>query len=337
MKLTSPLGKKYGEVHVMKSYHSSGMALLMALVMVAIASSLAAFIWYESQLNLARIQNIKQSYQAKHYSQGLLLWASDILREDYAQDENQSDSNTDAWLQGIQGMPVEDAVLSGSLVGLNNKFNVNNLVINGTVSEIHLEYFRRLLNGLEMDLAIADKIIDWIDLDQIPQTNGAEDFIYMAKSPRYKTGSKHFQHIRELMLLDGMNLEDYEKLLPYVTVLPVIGQNATKMNVNTMSPPLLKALNLQISNETALRLNQNNQANFPALQDFFRHEKMPYIITDEVAKTEIRTLADVKTTWLQAAATVQMEGQVFQMYALLKRNLAGDTRVFYRSKTPIIN
>lgn len=319
----------------MLMHHNRGMALLMALVMVAIASSLAAYIWYESQLNLARIQNIKQSYQAKHYSQGLMLWASDILREDYAQDENQSDNNNDAWLQGIQGMPVEDAVLSGSLTGLDNKFNVNNLVINGAVSEIHLAYFRRLLNTLEMDLSLADKIIDWIDLDQIPLANGAEDFIYLAKNPGYKTGSKHFQHIRELLLLDGMTAEDYQKLLPYVSVLPVIGQTATKMNLNTMSPPLLKALNLQITNEIAVRLNQNNRANFSSIQDFFNHEKMPYILTDDTAKSEIRELADVKTIWLQAASTVQMEGQVFQMYALLKRNLTGEARVMYRSMVPI--
>ncbi len=313
-----------------------GMALLMALVMVAIASSLAAYIWYESQLSIARIHNVKQSYQAKHYSQGLLLWASDILREDYNQDGPQYDSNTDPWLQGIQGMPVEDAILSGSLTSLDNKFNVNNLVIKGVVSEAHLQYFRRLLSTLEMDLAIADKIIDWIDADQIPLPGGAEDFIYMAKTPAYKTGSKHFQHIRELALLDGLSPEDYQKLIPYVTVLPVFDANGTKMNVNTLSPPLLKALHLAIANEMALQLNQNNAANFQSMNDFFQHKSVQYALFDTSIQNEIRDLADVQTRWLQAEATIQMEGQVFQMYALLKRNITGDARVIYRSLTPLL-
>ncbi len=316
------------------SRKNQGMAMLMALVMVAIASSLAAYIWYESQLSIARIYNIKQTYQAKHYSQGLLLWASDILREDYNQDGPQSDNNNDAWLQGIQGMPVEDAILSGTLTGLDGKFNVNNLVLNGEVSEKHLQYFRRLLSTLEMDLTIADKIIDWIDVDQIPQPNGAEDFIYMAKSPAYKTGSKHFQHIRELALLDGLSVEDYQRLLAYVTVLPVIGQ-ATKMNINTMSPPLLKALHHQITNEMALQINQNNAANFTTMNDFFGYKSVQYILFDSSIRNDIRVLADVKTLWLQAAATIQMEQQLFQMYALLRRNLSGDARVIYRSLTPL--
>lgn len=331
MSSTSVHGKKYGESVLVKQ---RGMAMLMALVMVAIASTLAAYIWYESQLTLARIQNVKQSYQAKHYSQGLLLWASDILREDYEQDEYQSDNNTDPWLQGIQGMPVEDAILSGGLEPLDNRFNVNNLVINGAVSAPHAAYFRRLLNSLEMDLGIADKIIDWIDADQMPMPNGAEDFVYLAKSPGYKTGSKHFQHVRELALLDGMTAADYQKLLPYVAVLPLTGQTATKMNVNTMSPPLLKALHLSISNEIALQLNQNNAASFPRMDDFFQHSSVQYTLHDPATRRDIQELADVKSIWIQAASTIQMEGQVFQMYALLRRNISGDARVVNRAWVP---
>lgn len=319
------------------AHHQQGVAMLMALVMVAIASSLAVLMWYQGQLNLARIQNLKQTYQAKHYSQGLLLWASDILRQDYEQSETQSDSHADAWLQGIQGMPVEEAVLSGSLLSLDDKFNVNNLVINDVVQESQLQYFRRLLNSLEMDLAIADKIIDWIDSDQIPQPNGAEDFVYLAKSPGYQTGSKHFQHIRELALLDGLSGEDYQKLKAYVTVLPVQGGQPTKMNVNMLSPPLIKALHLQISNEMALQLYQNNAANFPTMNDFFEHKSIKYVLFDATLKQQIRELIDVKTLWLQAAATVRIEGQVFQMFALLKRGNSGEARVVNRSMVPLIN
>ncbi|MCB1582348.1 MAG: type II secretion system minor pseudopilin GspK [Xanthomonadales bacterium] len=312
-----------------------GVAMLMALVMMAIASSLAVYMWYQGQLNLARIHNIKQTYQAKHYTQGLLLWASDILRADYEQGETQSDSNNDAWLQGIQGMLVEDAILSGSLLPMDNKFNVNNLVINNAISQPHLQYFRRLLSTLEIDLAIAEKIIDWIDLDQIPQAGGAEDFIYLAKSPPYITGSKHFQHIRELALLDGIDYEDYQKLIQYVTVLPLTKGQATKMNVNTLSPPLLKALNLAITNEMALQLNQSNTANFSTMDDFFAHNSVQYVLFESSIKNEIRELADVKTLWLHATSSIQMEQQVFQSYALLKRNLSGDAQVIYRSLTPL--
>ncbi len=310
------------------------MAMLMALVMLAIASSLAVGIWYNNQLSLARISNLQKSYQAKHYSQGMLLWASDILREDYTQDENQHDSSLDPWQQGIQGMLVEDAVLSGTLVGLNGRFNVNNLVINGAVSEPHMLYFKRLLQALELDVNLADKIVDWIDVDQVPEPNGAEDFVYLAKSPSYQTSSSYFKHVQELSLLDGFSADDYAQLSPYVSALPV--QNgATRMNVNTMPPVMLSALHTQISKEMALRLYQEGRADHLTVNDFFLDEPIKFKLDDRI-KTSIKPLISTQTLYLQASSLVQMEGSDFVMYALLARTAAGSAQVISRSLSPYL-
>jgi len=264
---------------------SQGMALLMALVMLAIASTLAAGIWYNAQLSISRINNLQKNYQAKHYNQGLLLWASDILREDYAQDEYTHDSTLDGWRQGIQGMVVEDAILSGQLTGLSGRFNVNNLVINGQQQEWHVGYFRRLLSALELDVAIADQLIDWIDADQIPQPNGAEDFVYLARSPGYQTAGRPMKHIGELALLDGVDAPTFELLSGYLIALPTLYNKPTPMNVNTMRPAALRALDLMITPDMAVRLFQNGQADFLRLEDFFNHPAIQYKIPPENKQT----------------------------------------------------
>lgn len=317
-----------------------GMALLMALVMMAIASTLAVAIWYNNQLSFARIHNLQKNYQAKHYSQGMLLWASDILREDYAQDETNHDSHLDPWLQGIQGMAVEDALLSGTLVGLNNRFNVNNVIVNGQVSVTHVEYFRRLLSELNLDVGIADKIIDWIDVDQIPQPNGAEDFVYLAKSPSYQTSGQYFKHIDEVALIDGLSREDYNLLAPYISALPV-ASIASRMNVNTLAPVMLKALDVLITPDMAVRLYQDGRANFTDVNTFFQDPTIIYAVPEEV-KNKIRPLISTQTTYLQAASLIQMEGSELTHFALLKRNIAGDARVINRSLStylpePLVN
>ena len=314
--------------------HNQGMALMMALVMLAIASSLAVGIWYNNQLSLARISNLQKSYQAKHYSQGMLLWASDILRDDYSQDDNQHDSSLDAWLQGIQGMLVEDAILSGTLVGLNNRFNVNNLIINGVQSEPHVAYFRRLLLALELDVNLADKVLDWVDVDQVPEPNGAEDFVYLAQSPSYQTSSSYFKHVQELSLLDGLSEEDFARLSPYVSALP-IENGATRMNVNTLPAVMLSALHSQINNEMALRLYQDVRADHVNLESFFQHEAIRYVL-GETQKNEISELISTQTLYLQASSLVQMEGSSFVMYALLVRNNTGNARVISRSLSPYL-
>lgn len=317
-----------------------GMALLMALVMMAIASSLAVAIWYNNQLSFARIHNLQKNYQAKHYAQGMLLWASDILREDYAQDETNHDSNLDPWLQGIQGMAVEDALLSGTLVGLSNRFNVNNVIVNGQVSEQHVGYLRRLLIELNIDAGVADKIIDWIDVDQIPQPNGAEDFVYLAKSPSYQTSGQYFKHINEVALIDGLSPEDFSLLAPYISALPIQGE-ATRMNVNTMAPVMFKALDVLITPEMAVRLYKDGKANYLDLEQYFEDPSIRFIILNEL-RNKLRPLIGVQTTYLQASSLIQMEGSEFTHFALLKRNAAGDARVLNRSLStylpkPLVN
>ncbi len=312
---------------------NQGMALLMALVMLAIASTLAVSIWYNSQLSVARINNLQQTYQAKHYSQGMLLWASDLLREDYAQDEYTHDSSLDAWQQVIQGMLVEDAILSGTLVGLSGRFNVNNVVINGVQNSDQLAYLRRLLMALELDVNIAAKIIDWIDTDQVPEPNGAEDFIYLAKSPAYQTSGGPFRHIEELALLDGMDAETHQILSQYLVALPPINDQPTRMNVNTMPPVMIKALSPLISNDMAVRLYQSGQADFLRLEDFFTHESIRYKLNDDV-KQSIRPMLSVQTRHFQASALVQMEASSFVMYAMLNRRTDGSARVISRSLSP---
>lgn len=314
--------------------HNRGIALLMAVVMLAIASTLAVGIWYNSQLSLVRITNLQKAYQAKHYSQGLLLWASDLLREDYAQDENTHDSSFDAWQQGIQGMVVEDAIISGSLKGLDGRFNVNNLIINGVKSDAHIVYLRQLLLILEMDVTLVDKMIDWIDADQVPEPNGAEDFAYLAKSPSYQTSGTFFQHIEELAYLDGLSREDYNRLLPYVTVLPTT-QGATKMNVNFMSPPLFKALNNKLTDDIAIRLAQDGQADYTSMAAFYQHKAIEYVLNDDDRRA-ISKLLNTQTLFLQASSLVEMEASSVVIYALLRRHTNGSARVLSRSNIPYL-
>lgn len=315
--------------------NQKGMALLMALVMMAIAVTLVASIWYNSRLTLFRTHHTQQNLQAQHLSQGLLLWASDMLEKDYSESEQIYDSHNDAWHQGIHGLIVEEAVLSGELTGLNHLFNVNNLIINNQVSAEHEAYFRRLLTALNLDISIADKIMDWIDPDQEPRPGGAEDFAYAAESPPYKTAGGPFMHVNELRLIAGMNEDQFNQLAPYVTALPV-SQGASLMNINTLPPVMIKALDLSISEELAVRIYQQGQASFTQLDDFFNFEDMVNLEGLQDKKVIFRQLIDVKTDFLQARTEVTFGEHRYQMFALLQRLNNGASRVLMRSLTPFL-
>ncbi len=315
--------------------NQQGMALLMALVMVAIAMTLATGIWYNSRLSLFRSHNLQQNMQAQHLSRGLLIWASDILEKDYMESGQAYDTHSDPWHQGIQGLIVEQSLLSGDLTGMNHLFNINNLVIDQQVSTVHLDYFTRLLTSLNLDVHIADKVIDWIDADQEPRPGGAEDFAYAGESPPYKTAGKPFLHIQQLKLLAGMDDDQFQRLLPYVSALP-IENGATKMNINTMPPLMIKALDPAIKEQLAIRIYQQGQASFTRLDDFYEFEGVKFLLELQPNKEIINQLIDVQTLFLQAKTQVDFKESSHLAYALLKRNDNGASQVLMRSSAPFI-
>ena len=298
-----------------------GVALFMTLLIVSIATLISSEMWFNNNLDVSRQFNNRSSYQAMHYSRGMILWAKDILRQDYQENSNY-DTNSDVWNRTITGIEVEDAFLSGKLNDLSGKFNLNNLSI--ADSQASKDLFLRILNELELEQSLADKIIDWLDADSIPLELGAEDISYSIRKPYLKTAGQAFRHISELRLVDGVTEESYQRLKQYVTVLPVINNTPTKINVNTTSLLILNSLDSRISINYARALYNDGQANFQTLSDFFEHNAIRnYFLGEEnLQRIELQKLLDTKTQWFHAIVKVSMENSVYQRFALLQRNSA---------------
>ncbi len=293
------------------------MALFVALLVVTIATLLATEMWFRNSLDIARQYNSRSVYQARYYSKGMLLWARDILRQDY-EHEAGFDSRSEAWNQPIAGIELPDAMLSGKLVDFDGKFNLNNLVIKGQVNALSVGYFKRVLLNLEMDVTLVDKIIDWLDADQVPSPQGAEDSVYLSKNPSYRSAGQPFAHISELRLIEGIDSRTYQRLKAYVTVLPVQGTQPTTMNVNTMSTLLLKSLDVAITTKDALALYNEGTANNKTLREFFKQPAIVYLGLNNEAK-QLDKLISTKSNWFQARVDVRMDESLFTQYAMLYR------------------
>ncbi|KAA9875298.1 general secretion pathway protein GspK, partial [Escherichia coli] len=106
--------------------------------------------------------------------------------------------------------------------------------------------FQQLLINLQVDIIQARQVTaalrDWIDRDDEPVKEGAEDEVYMGMEPPYLAASQPMQDVSELRLIRGIDVRLYRKLLPYVCVLPT---SDLSVNVNTLldsQAPLLAAL-----------------------------------------------------------------------------------------------
>lgn len=295
-----------------------GIALFMTLLIVSVATLIASEMWFNNSLDISRQYNNRASYQALHYSRGMLLWARDILKKDF-EDNASVDTNSEAWNQDITGMQVEDAFISGQLEDLNSKFNLNNLALSDSQGARKL--FQRMLNQLKMEPSLAEKIIDWIDIDNIPLPQGAEDVSYSSRKPYLKTAGQAFRHISELRLIDGIDEQTYQRLKNYVTVLPIKNNQPTKINVNTTSLLILASLDNRIHINYARALYQDGNANYQTLDDFFAEPAISgyFLGRDNPYKNELRQLIDTKSTWFHAQTQVQINDALYQRFALLYR------------------
>jgi DNA uptake protein ComE-like DNA-binding protein len=99
-----------------------------------------------------------------------------------------------------------DGLYAGYKYGLENesaKLNVNTLLASGSEDQAA----NRLLALPGMTIEVADAILDWLDADDTPRTNGAEFEAYQQLAPPYEPRNGPIADLDELLLIRGITPE----------------------------------------------------------------------------------------------------------------------------------
>lgn len=147
---------------------------------------------------------------------------------------------------GYMEFPVENpfdnfnGVIVVRIEDENAKFNVNSIIsANGSLNEVAFNSFKRLLNLLSIKESIAERIADWIDPDNEPRLFDSEN----------RSKNKYLYTIDEILLINGISREEYDKLMPYITV-----YGDARININTASKPVLMCMSEGITDTLAQRI-----------------------------------------------------------------------------------
>lgn len=249
----------------MNAKRQKGAALIIALVIVAMATILSSTLLWENHLN--RRRTATQLHGAEALANALSV--EDFVRVLLAEDERESDHLQEPWAQQGNIFPIEGGSLTGAVTDLQGRFNINNLYDwqENRVNEEQVAAYRALIQTLGLDERLVDATVDWIDPDAQPRGfAGAEDDTYLRNTPAYRAANQPLADIDELRLLANMTPEQFNVLAPYVTALPPTGE-PTKVNINTASPELLAALGEGLSPDAAAQLVElRNQEGFRSLQ-----------------------------------------------------------------------
>lgn len=238
-----------------------GVALITVILVVALATSTAAFMAWQQQLEVWRVENLRDQAQASAIAHAAVDWARAILADD-ARDNN-VDYLGENWATALKVLPVEQGQIAGGIADQQGLFNLNNLAR----GEEDIAVFRRLLGMLRLPMELADAVADWVDANAEPRLpGGAEDTYYLSLEPPYRAANRPLSGVDGLYRLKGFDRATVEKLRPFVTALP----QPTPVNVNTAPPEVLAALFPELPLESAKELVEARKKNHFKNQADFR-------------------------------------------------------------------
>lgn len=306
-------------VPVYAARQQRGVALLLAMLILALGVSITSAILWDRSLAVHRSALLQAQRQAYFYDLGAESWVAQILRRDSGKDDTLGSD----WARHLPPLPVQGGALKGGVEDLEGRFNLNDLAgANGHTNSTALEAFRRLLAGLGLNTELASAVADWVDSDdRVTSPGGAESGYYAALNPPYAPADAPFVSVTTLRLVRGVTPAVYARLAPYVSALPI----ATPVNINTAPAPVLAAVVPDLDLAAARKLvAMRGDAGFGSIERF-----------RQLVNRKIAFPIALRSQFFLLHVTTTIGTTELSMYSVLYRNGAGITQAIARSFTPI--
>ena len=315
----------------MKHARQRGIALLVAIVMFAIATTVAAAITYNKAMAARRAAATFTLEQALQAGMAAESFAAVVLEDNGNKNKTQLN---DAWAEPFGPVEIEGTGvwIQAQLEDLTGRFNLNSIVAfqgpplnTYKVDQHQYEVFQEILRGLNIDLRYADLLVDWIDTDSQPEPQGGEDTMYMTQMPAYRPPNTFITHTSELLALPGFGAANYAKIAPLVAALP----NDEKVNTCTASGLVLDVTQNDPNGNIAYRnqdLKQYREKGcWPINVDYING------IIDAKAKAAAQSRVAEKSSWFRLRTNIRIGTAEFVLYSVLYREPNNRVRTIQRS------
>ena len=228
-----------------------GVAIVMAMLIVALATSVAAYAAWQQNLWIRQSENLGTQAQALAVSRAALYFGRLVLIEDLKNQNTAGNDHLDeAWAKYQLVTPVEGGSVSGKIEDQQGLFNINNLgATHLNERALQLKWFTALLAALDLPAALAVALEDYVDADN---QGPMEDLAYLGKPEPYRTANQPVQSVDELNRVEGFDEKVMAKLKPFIAAIPEITPPAqgalaptipvTPLNVNTAPVEVLDAV-----------------------------------------------------------------------------------------------
>jgi len=288
-----------------------GIALLVTLLILVLVVALAHEVFRIGARSAQTGAYGRDSIRCALLAEAGTAAARIALRQDAR--DNQYDTLDEIWSRATLPFELGDGEILVAIEDEERKIDLNRLMLaNGNApDDRRLEVFQRLLDTLEIDRAVADAVVDWLDNDDTPRAGGAESSYYLGLPHPYQAKNDLFDTIGELRLVRGVTSEVFAKLLPFVTV-----SSSGRVNINTAPKEVLMSLSAgtdlaevgAIDGETADEIIEYRKDRpFTKADDI---GNVSPLLRDLYTRTLFKELVDVRSTYFHVRSAGDVGGTV---------------------------
>jgi len=212
-----------------------GAALILAMLVAALAATVAVALASEQQRWFADVSNRRDQVQAQSLALAGIQWARQILNDDSR--SGTLDYLGEPWAYPLPPTPIANGAIEGRIEDAQGRFNLNNLALDtpaGTAERLRLA---NLYTAKCIDRRMLDAIADWIDADSAPRANGAEDEFYAQRAPTAVTANAPLVRVAEFTSVRGASAKAWAAVVADVAALPA----GTTLNINTANAEVINA------------------------------------------------------------------------------------------------
>jgi general secretion pathway protein K len=313
-------------MHGSKLHQQCGVAVVTAMLIVALAVLAVTGVMLRTQVQVRSVENQISLSQSRWLARGAIDWARIMLMADGR--TNAYDHNSDPWAIPVAETRITDAegnedraaYVSGHITDEQGKFNLLNLVTDGSVDEGEVLHAQRLFSAVGLAPDLAERVALAVRETQPRRV----------QNPRGESVTEPATRMPWLVLEDllgvtGLDTDAVARLQPVTTILPRVDGAKTKVNANTAPAAVLHATipSLTLSQASALASDRDRVA-FQQLSDV-RGRPAGARLSDE----ELAALS-VESRFFRVQGRIRYERAFLSVEALVFRELRGQsTRVLW--------
>jgi general secretion pathway protein K len=313
----------YGSMHCQSLKRQRGVAIITALLIVTIATTISITISTRLQLDVRRTGNLLAQDQADFYLLAAERWSGRILKQDL---ENSTyDGLDEDWAIELPPIPVDGGSIQGKLTDLHACININNLRNSGAIDPVTEQRLQSLFQLYSISTSATQAMTDWMDAD-LNDTNpgGAEDGYYLNLESPYRVANTTFSSVSELRLVRGF--EDSEKFRQLSPHLCAYEAGDSSINVNTADAVVLKSLASGMTDEMVdAIIEQRKDEPFEDINQFFAFQNLGSIITEKKGLS-------VKSSYFKLRTQARIGQANKVMYSIIHRDEQGVVKVLHRTQ-----